>query len=373
MSTPPPDPSAGTSAPPPPEAVGSARMSRRSLLGLLAGAAVVAVFPRKAAARLPPMTGVNFSFLDLDRSAVAACRSRGRGATIAGRGFLRRYAEPGIRDAVRRELSALREQGVDAVRHNVWFIGGNRPPRDVFATGDASPAAAHAGQFAQDLHAAGIGTLLLAFSPVGDAAPACRKGDWGDCFRRDGTDPALAFQSQVAAAAGAAMGPGLLVDPFNEGVPSLALKPPVREAMLGFLMAGLRSAATLQPTPRLVVSTQANRAQERLGLLEQALDGAGLRPDALDIHIYRGRGQGPDDATLGRFRAWTTGREIALVVGELQADVTLMRRVRAVLTRGDAHDPAGYFPWPLAKAETGCHVDIDTSQLLGRMREAARD
>ena len=86
-----------------------------------------------------------------------------------------------------------------------------------------------------------------------------------------------------------------------------------------------------------------------------------------------GRGTGPDDATLGRFRDWAAARGTGLVVGELQAELDLMRRVRRTLTRGDGRDPVGYFPWPLADAETGCHVDMDVPQLLGRMREAARE
>ncbi|BBK32401.1 hypothetical protein EDC65_1199 [Stella humosa] len=342
------------------------QLSRRSFLGLAGASIVHAALPGRArAAAATEIRGVNFAFVDVDRAKVATCNTKGRNASIGGRGFLKRYQEAGVRDAVRASLGRLRESGVTAIRHNLWFIGGDRAPQDVFRVADAGLAADRMGQFAQDMRRAGLEQLFLALSPVGESVPGCRKVEWGDCFRPEGTQAAMGFLTQVA---NAAAGPALYVDGFNEGVPSEALKPPVRAAMMEYLGTCLATIAALRPAPRIVVSTQGNRADERVAILDQVLRRTGVRLDVLDIHVYRGRGTGPDGGTLARFRDFAAARGARLLVGEIQADDGLIGRVRQALGRGDGRDPLGYFPWPLADAATGCHVDMDVPDMIGTLR-----
>lgn len=339
-------------------------LSRRTFLVLAATAAATS---RARAAAPAELVGLNFSFLDVDRSRVSACRERGRGHSVYGQGFLTRYREAAVRDRVKAILARLREERVTAIRHNLWFIDDDRAPRDVFAVRQPGLAEDMTGLFIDDMRAAGLRSLLLSMSPVGQSLPGCRKVQWGDCFRPATVDSTMRFVTGVAKAAARQLGQDLYMDPCNEGVPSNAVRPPLRASMTDFLEAGVRTLAALRPAPRIAISTQANRADERLAIVGRILDATRVRLDLLDIHIYGDTRTRPDAATLTRFRDFARGRGASLLVGEIQADPGTIGYARSVLRKGDAADPIGYFPWPLGNPATGCHADMNVIDLLGTL------
>jgi hypothetical protein len=348
-------------------------LTRRMLLRVAAAGLISGLAPRITLAAAPAeLKGLNFSFLDVDRQKVGACSRLGRGAPIQGKAFLPRYRDPGVRDAVKAILEKLHADAITAIRHNLWFINDDKAPRDVFAVKDVTKATDMLGLFVEDMKAAGLAQLFLAMSPVGRTIPACRKAEWGDCFRADTVGSTTDFISKVATAAAGPLGRNLYLDSVNEGVPSDALKPPLRARMLDFLGDCLRAAAAVRPAPRIVVSTQGNRAAERIRILEDLLRKTKIHLDVLDIHVYRGRGSGPDAATLAAFRDFAHRIGAALLVGEIQADPELIERIRTALQKNDEGDPIGFFPWPLGNAASGCHADMDVPDMLNTIHRVRR-
>ncbi len=348
-------------------------VARRTFLTLMAGGVLYGAAGGPAGAAAPPeLNGLNFSFLDVDREKIATCRQRGRGASVYGKGFLTRYREPDVRNAAKAILAKFREDAVTAIRHNLWFINEERAPRDVFSATRPDVAAEMLGLFIDDMRAAGLQSLFLSMSPVGQSLPGCRKVQWGDCFRADTVDSTMRFVTDVSKSAAGKLGRNLYLDPCNEGVPSNAVKQPLRTNMIEFLNTGLRTLAALRPAPRIVISTQANRADERLAIIEQLLADTKVRLDVLDIHVYGNSKTWPDAATLGQFRDFARRHGAALLVGEIQSDVETINHTRAALKKNDEGDPIGYFPWPLADPATGCHSDMNVIDVLGTMRNVRR-
>lgn len=147
----------------------------------LAALAALALATPAVSQQKPPAFGMSYSYLDVDKSKVAECKTS-PGVTMKAGAFLPRYDKPGVRDKVRATLAQMHSSGFQEVRTLIWFGKMKEGSPDWFDVADPARAARLVRQYQEDVAAAGFTGALLVFAPQRTTDPICRKNDWGDCF-----------------------------------------------------------------------------------------------------------------------------------------------------------------------------------------------
>ena len=140
------------------------------------------------------------------------------GCTIDGYGLVARYADPGVRAAVRGDLLAMHAAGLDALRTIVWHV--RDPTGEAYgivpSTGGVlpEPYRSNLEQYAADVRDAGFASLEVSFAPRFANHPGLRVYDptrleenWG-------------FVQDVRALVQGSGPPTTTFDLLNEGAPS---------------------------------------------------------------------------------------------------------------------------------------------------------
>jgi hypothetical protein len=333
-----------------------ARDRRKPLSAAAAIALAAFVSAGDATLAAPPdKFGMNYDFLNVDKTALALCASeKGKAAGVKGQAFLARYQDPTVRQAVLKALSGMRKAGFEGIRVIVWFASQNDGGRNLFNIDDPSVAAKNVSEFASDLNSLGYSRFYLAFGPQGTAKVACRKATWGDCFDPQQIGKAVAFILKVRQALDASPHPALYVDLQNSGAMASGIAEQLKGNMDRYLSTLVKAYAHEFPHDLTTISIQGRNTGDRSEFVFKVYEEAGLEPSYLDFHIYQS-----DPASLAQIgEALRSARKrLPVVIGE--AAYGDPRAVAAISSLAASYDPAGvqiYF-WPLRDVEGDCGVD----------------
>jgi hypothetical protein len=330
---------------------------RRKTLSVAAAIALAALVSAGDATLAAPADkfGMNYDFLNVDKTALALCASeKGKAAGVKGQAFLVRYQDPTVRQTVLKALSGMRKAGFEGIRVIVWFAGQNDGGRSIFNIDDPSQAAKNVSEFASDLNSLGYSHFYLAFGPQGTAKVACRKVTWGDCFDPRQIDKAVAFILKVRQALDASPHPPLYVDLQNSGAMPSRNAEQMRSNMDRYLSTLVKAYSRQFPHDLTTISIQGRNTGDRSDFVFKVYEEAGLEPSYLDFHIYQS-----DPASLAQIsEALRSARtRLPVVIGE--AAYGNPRAVAAISSLLGSYDPEGvplYF-WPLRDIEGDCGVD----------------
>ncbi len=319
-------------------------------------AALVSVGDATLAAPSSPSFGMNYDFLNVDKTLVSLCGSeKGKAAVVKGHAFLVRYQEPGVRQTVLKALTNMKKAGFAGVRVIVWFGHQNDARANLFNIDDPSLAAKNVSEFASDLQSLGYSHFYLAFGPQGDAKVTCRKQTWGDCFDPQQIGKSVAFILKVRGALDASPHPALYVDLQNSGAMTSAnAQQQLGRNMDRYLSTLVKAYSQQFPHDLTTISIQGRNTGDRSAFVFKVYEEAGLEPSYLDFHIYQS-----DPASLAQIGdALRSARtRLPVVIGE--AAYGDPRAVAAISSFLSPYDPAGapiYF-WPLRNVEGDCGVD----------------
>jgi hypothetical protein len=303
------------------------------------------------------LLGMNFNFDALDT--MAACAPGDRAARARGHGFLVRYDNPEVRQAVRQELTAMRGAGFREIRTLVWFGPANRgattQSSNMFLIEKPEVAARNVARFAEDVLEAGFTRLYLAFSPQATAAPTCRRQQWGDCFDASEIEPAVNFVSQVRAGISGAAAAILSVDLQNEGGLTPIHPPIARSNMSAYLNALVGAYLRQYPSDKTTISVQERNAAERINAVYATYAEAGRRPNFIDFHIYDVR---PAEIKHVTAALRTLPQPIPVIIGEFPyGDSDRLTSLATQLHPEVSATPMPVLFWPLHDTSGACGVD----------------
>lgn len=334
-------------------AIARDRRKRLSAAGIIALAALISVGGTTMADPAGRF-GMNYDFLNVDKTALTLCASENRAVGVRGQAFLVRYQVPAVRQSVVKALADMRKAGFEGVRIIVWFAGENEAQKNIFNIDDPSLAAKNVAAFASDLNSLGYSRFYLAFGPQGNAKVKCRQQTWGDCFDPQQIDKSAAFILKVRQALDAAPHPPLYVDLQNSGAMSSALSEQMRGNMDRYLSTLVRTYVRAFPHDLTTISIQGKNTGDRSDFVFRVYEEAGLEPSYLDFHIYQS-----DAANLAQIGQALRSAKIRLPVVVGEAAYGDPRAVAAITSLLAPYDPAGVpiFFWPLRNTGGACGVD----------------
>jgi hypothetical protein len=307
----------------------------------------------------------------------AACAEQGEGpprqsGVQAGDNIIVNYDQPQVRAATRGDLEAMRRSGASMVRSTLWFHHGEdvRLGRRaeglglLEATGGRFQAADmdKLKAFAGDVRDAGYGVFAIALSVQGNANPKCKVGqeEWGACYRPELFDLTWQATDQIAQVLLPLQRPGfsVLIDISPENCPSVggAL---VEKNQADFTRDMAVRFAGKYPGGWMVSCGGKPVARGLMGLksLEDIFQSAGVRPSAIDIHLYDSD-RGDIDQVLGAGDRLARRYGAPLYVMETDADnVALWSEARRLRGSGRTPSLSGVSLWP-KRAADACHISV---------------
>ena len=334
----------------------AAARDRRKRLSAAAVIALAASISAGGATLAAPADkfGMNYDFLNVDKTTLSLCASKSKSIAVKGQAFLVRYQDASVRQAVVKALSAMRKAGFEGVRVIVWFAGRNGAGNNIFNADDASLAAKNISAFASDLNSLGYSRFYLAFGPQGNAKVTCRRESWGDCFDAQQISKSVAFILNVRQALDASGHPPLYVDLQNSGGLNDAGQDQLRSNMELYLSALVKAYSRQFPHDLTSISMSGKSPGDRINFVFKVYEEAGTEPSYLDFHIYES-----DPASLVQIGdALRSARtRLPVVVGE--SAYGNAQAVVAISSLLAPYDPAGVpiFFWPLRNVGGACGVD----------------
>jgi hypothetical protein len=333
----------------------SARDRRKNslLAGVIAFAALASSGDATLAAA-PDKFGMNYDFLDVDKSALALCASKSKAAAVKGQAFLERYQDPGVRQTVLKALAGMRKAGFEGIRVIVWFAGRGDNGGNLFNIDDPSLAMKNVSEFASDLKSLGYTRFYLAFGPQGDAKVTCRQQAWGDCFDSTSVAKSVTFILSVRKAIDSVAHSTLYVDLQNSGGVNSGPQARIRGSMGPYLTTLVKAYSRQFPHDQTSISMSGRHVEGRIDFVRKVYADAGTAPSYLDFHIYDS-----DPATLAEIgdALRSTKPRLPVVVGESAYGDP--RAVAAITSLAAPYDPEGVpiFFWPLHNVGGACGVD----------------
>lgn len=332
---------------------------------------ILAALAGSAAAQAPGLRlGVGLSHLKADCAGQAEGRKREAGVQAADNIILN-YGQPQVRAETRRDLDAMRRGGASMVRATLWFHHGEDermgrkqdPLGQLVATGGKLDAQAMANltAYAGDVRDQGYGVFALAIGGQGHANPKCRQQEWGGCYQPELFDLSWRVVDQVAAALLPLQRPGftVLLDISPENCPSGIGGPLLEKTQTDFTRDMVVRFAGKYPQGWMVSCGGRPVSRGRAGLkaLEDIYQAAGVRPSAIDIHLYDSD-RGDIDEVLGAGDRLARRYGAPLYVMETDADnVALWTEARRLKASGRTPSLAGVALWPKRAADE-CHISV---------------
>jgi len=310
--------------------------------------------------------GVNFSVVDIDKTKIGQCTSGDHSATISGRAFLPNYQSRLVRDSVNKSLMQMKAEGVSSIRSLIWFAEKASSDRNTCGINQGREIGANLRLFAEDLARAGMGTLIVAFSPQARSAPICRQKNWGDCFEEQTLANSGRFIADVRQSFASPYGIDVWFDLNNEGVPANSLPKQAKDGLIEYMRNVSLSQRSAFPSDRLSMSMQASSLQERMRYLLDNFDSQGVGPNFYSLHLYKSSSPDPE-STLLQFAELVRARPRPVFIGEVEDDPAYFLRVKQVLERSIPEYLESIVVWPLRDSKNQCAIDTEPSEVFSRI------
>jgi hypothetical protein len=344
-------------------------------------AALVLAFATTAAADAPGLRlGVALSHLKADCAAAEQGPRRASGVQ-ASDNIILNYDRPQVRAETRADLAAMKRQGASMVRATLWFHHAEdvRLGRRAESLGIAEASggrlepstAANLAAYAADVRGAGYGVFAIAVGEQGQGNPKCREGQvWGDCYQPQLFDLSWQVVDQVASALLPLQRPGfsVLIDISPENCPSVG-GPELVSTQTAYTRDMAIRFAGKYPSGWMVSCGGRPVARGLAGLkaLDRIFHQAGVRPSAIDIHLYDSDA-GDIDQVLGAGERMARRYGAPLYVMETDADnLALWREAQRLRATGRTPSLAGVGIWP-KRAADACHIALSPPYDLSAFR-----
>jgi hypothetical protein len=335
--------------------------------------AAIALLATAGPCRADVALGINFNWWRLDQRQIADCPGH-PAAVLWGNGILSQYKQPEVRQAVKQQLTVMRQAGFTTLRAilNFRHPGPDRHEGPLVSTDGSLTETQRQSvrEFVGDIAGAGFRTIELVPGPASrENNIYCRRNTWGDCFEPQRTEENWRFIVDTVEAATAAVGPhGLRFDLSNEACPAPNLAPATLANAKRYIQT-IASRFSARFGDQWLFSCADSNNAVRLRLLLQDLGEAGLRPRYVEIHTYR---TDPDELEkkLTAANEMAAGIGAELIIGEMRYHSTeQVEAIKAWLVRNPGSRLAEVLQWPLAQPKTRCPIDTPPPYTPGVFRE----
>jgi len=277
------------------------------------------------------------------------------------------YDKVDVRQEVQRDLAQIKRGGFNMVRTVLWFTQDKiiAPWGQLHAPLNAADAQRIL-EFGRDVRSAGFEKWLIVTNPGIRNNPACRIKVWGDCYEPSREAANFDFIRAVHELL-APLGTGkfrIEYDLSGELCPSQWLTPLANANIKTYVTDLIRWYSTEVSKTDFHISC-GGLASDRTALLLSIFDGAGVKPNEIDIHLYD-----TDPNVIAKkvlpAAPMARQRHIPLVIGEMQyenpAEVSAIRALAA--RYGICFSEI--IEWPL-RGQSMCQINVQppfSSQLL---------
>lgn len=304
--------------------------------------------------------GFNLMHVHIDTNAQSSCRADNKSAMVERSwNILFAYSEKSARQQFQQQLRQMAANAPE-MRTLVWFRHRKSQQEiakqadkigviDVF-DGKADPTVlANVSALVSDAASSGLSRLIIAFAPIANANPSCKRQEWGDCFEENLLPNTWSFMSDVIAAAKSAphQGMELVFDLGNEMCVGVHVAEAYKREYAATVLTGFREKFGQQGFTISCHGNSAKAVESGLQELADTFSQFKMTPALYDIHVYFEDEKEAEAAIRGADRvARNHGRP--LIVGETYFDSTVVLKAadKVARQRGSALTSVLFWPKP---------------------------